>query len=136
MGAQGFLSGIPLPCLLPASPEVNTGFPGNLSGPLLWAAGAQRPRQGACLEPALLSLNPVGCTLAPKGACVHPGGFLLSSQPCQGEEKVARGYGYGVCLMWQNGSSSSLVCEVSGHRRTSHLDLVHILAFLVACLVK
>ena len=82
MGAEGFLLGIPLPCLLAASLKSNAVSLATAQGP---CSGWWSPEThlGACLkQSALLSLDPVGCTLAPKGACVHRRGFLLSSQPC------------------------------------------------------
>lgn len=82
MGAEGFLLGIPLPCLLAASLKSNAVSLATAQGPCSgWWSPETHLR--ACLkQSALLSLDPVGCTLAPKGACVHPRGFLLSSQPC------------------------------------------------------
>lgn len=46
---------------------------------------------------------------------------------------MARGYEYGD---YEDGSGSSLVCEISGCSKNAHLNLVHILAFCVASLVK
>ena len=76
MGAGGFLLGIPLLCLPAASLKSNTVSLETAQGPCSgwWSS---ETHLGACLkQSALLSLNLVGCTLAPKGDYVHPRGFL------------------------------------------------------------
>lgn len=47
----------------------------------------------------------------------------MAKQAREGGKNKALQYWFGASLMWQDGSGSSSVCEVSGHRRTSHLNL-------------
>lgn len=91
VGVRDFLPGIPLPCLPPASPGSNIGFPGNLSKPLLWmAVGTPSWSRAGLLEssPLFFSWGHIGTYW---GLHSYSGKCFQSNQHCRGEARRQRG---------------------------------------------